>query len=70
MRVVLINLQRAKERRDRMTAAFAGTGIEFEIWPAVDARTLTDEDRGLVDHEARRAARALPDSGTVRSPTR
>ena len=60
MRVVLINLERAKERRERMAAAFARTGIEFEIWPAVDARTLTDADRGLVDLEARRRLGLYP----------
>ena len=60
MRVVLINLERARVRRERMAAAFARTGIEFEIWPAVDARTLTDEDRWLVDHEARRRLGLYP----------
>lgn len=60
MRVVLINLERAKDRRDRMRAAFACTGIDFEIWTAVDARTLTDKDRGLVDHEARRKLGLYP----------
>ena len=60
MRVVLINLERAKDRRDRMAAAFARTGIEFEIWPAVDARSLTDDDRRLVDHEARQRLGLYP----------
>ena len=60
VRVVLINLERARVRRDRMAAAFARTGIEFEIWPAVDARALTDADRRLVDHEARRRLGLYP----------
>ena len=60
MRVVLINLERASLRRERMAAAFAHVGIGFEIWPAVDARTLTDEDRRLVDHEARRSLGLYP----------
>ena len=60
MRVVLINLERAKVRRERMAAEFARFGIEYEVWPAVDARTLTDEDRRLVDHEARRRLGLYP----------
>ena len=60
MRVVLINLERAKARRERMVAAFAQAGIEFEVWPAVDARTLTDEDRTLVDQETRRRLGLYP----------
>ena len=60
MRVVLINLERARVRRERMSAAFARTGIEFEIWPAVDARALTEEDRGLVDQDARRRLGLYP----------
>ena len=60
MRVVLINLERAKARRKRMAAEFARTGIEYQVWPAVDARTLTDEDRTLVDHAARRRLGLYP----------
>ena len=60
MRVVLINLERAKARRERMAAEFARTGIEYEVWPAVDARTLTDEDRSLVDHAARQRLGLYP----------
>ena len=60
MRVVLINLERARVRRERMSAAFARTGIEFEIWPAVDARALTEEDRELVDQDARRRLGLYP----------
>ena len=60
MRVVIINLARAKDRRDRMAAALAHTGIKFEIWPAVDARALTDANRRLVDHEARRRLGLYP----------
>ena len=60
MRAVLINLERARVRRDRMAAAFARTGIEFETWPAVDARALTDADRRLVDNEARRRLGLYP----------
>ena len=43
-----------------MAAEFARAGIGYEVWPAVDARTLTDEDRGLVDHGARRRLGLYP----------
>ena len=60
MRVVLINLAHAKVRRERMAAAFARIGLEFDVWPAVDARIVTDKDRELVDHEARRRLGLYP----------
>ena len=53
MRIVLINLERATERRTRMAEEFARVGLDYEIWLAKDARTLTDEDRAFVDHAAR-----------------
>ena len=53
MRIVLISLERATERRRRMAEEFARVGLDYEIWPAKDARTLTDEDRAFVDHAAR-----------------
>ena len=53
MPIVLISLERATERRRRMAAEFARVGLEYEIWPAKDARTLTDEDRGFVDRARR-----------------
>lgn len=53
MRIVLISLERATERRRRMAKEFARIGLDYEIWPAKDARTLTDEDRAFVDRAAR-----------------
>jgi len=53
MRIVLINLERATERRARMAEEFARVGLDYEIWPAKDARTLTDQDRAFVDRAAR-----------------
>ena len=53
MRIVLISLKRATERRRRMAEEFARVGLDYEIWPAKDARTLTDEDRAFVDRAAR-----------------
>ena len=53
MRIVLISLERATARRHRMAEEFARVGLDYEIWPAKDARTLTDEDRAFVDGAAR-----------------
>ena len=53
MRIVLISLERATERRRRMAVEFERVGLEYEIWPAKDARTLTDEDRAFVDRAQR-----------------
>ena len=53
MRIVLISLERATERRQRMAEEFARVGLEYEIWPAKDARTLTAEERQFVDRAAR-----------------
>ena len=63
MRIVLISLERATERRRRMAEEFARVGLEYEIWPAKDARTLTDEDRALVDraHRDRLGFHQIPD---------
>ena len=36
-----------------MAEEFARVGLDYEIWPAKDARTLTDEDRAFVDRAAR-----------------
>ena len=36
-----------------MAEEFARVGLDYEIWPAKDARTLTTEDRAFVDHAAR-----------------
>lgn len=63
MRIVLISLERATERRQRMAEEFARVGLDYEIWPARDARTLTDEDRAFVDGAARErlGLHAIPD---------
>ena len=54
MRAVLINLEHAEKRRRKMTDEFARVGIDCEVWPAVDARLLTEGDRHFVDADARR----------------
>lgn len=63
MRVVLINLKRARERRERMAAQFARVGLNYEVWPATDARLLTEDERQFADQETRkrRGLHPLPD---------
>ena len=54
MRIVLISLERATERRRQMAAEFARVGLEYDVWPAKDARALTIEERRFVDRARRR----------------
>ncbi len=52
--VLLVNLERTRERRERMAAEFERVGLEARLWSAVDARTLTDADRAFIDLDRRR----------------
>lgn len=59
MRIVLINLERASERRARMEEQFAEVGLPFEIQKAVDGRLLSADDLAYVDWEGQRR-RGIP----------
>ena len=54
MRIVLISLERAVERREKMAREFARVGLEYTIKDAKDGRHLTQEDLDQVDWEGRR----------------
>ena len=54
MKVFVINLARACERRRRMEEQFASLGLEATFHRAVDARELTPEHYAQVDRETRR----------------
>ena len=54
MRIVLISLERAIDRRRQMAAEFARVGLDYEVRAATDARALTDEERAFVDRDRRR----------------
>ena len=54
MRIVLINLKRAVERRERMEREFGAVGLPYEIKEAIDGRHLSSSDLAQVDWEARR----------------
>ncbi|MGE3623818.1 MAG: glycosyltransferase family 25 protein [Bdellovibrionales bacterium] len=60
MRIFLINLARAPERRQNMARQFSSAGLAFESAEAIDGRQLTDADRRLVDHERRRRITPYP----------
>ena len=49
MRCILINLKRAKARREAMAAKLHDLGIDYEIMQATDWQRLTDEDWKWVD---------------------
>lgn len=53
MKCIVINLLRAKARREAMRKQFNALGIEFEIFNAIDWRDLGEEDWALVDRESR-----------------
>ena len=54
MKVFVINLERACERRRRMEEQFASLSLEVTFHPAVDARELTPEYYAQIDRETRR----------------
>ena len=52
MKVVVINLEHAAERRDRVSTALDALGLAFELFPAVDGRRLMPEQEALIDYDA------------------
>ena len=60
MRIVLINLKRASERRNQMAREFGTLGLRYEIKEAVDGRNLSAEHLAQVDREARRQLGLYP----------
>lgn len=60
MRIIVINLARADERRRKMARQFAGLGLDYEILEATDGRVLMPSDRALVDDSSRRCITPYP----------
>ena len=54
MRMFVINLARAKDRRQRISQQFAKVGLKPEFHEAVDGRLLTEEDYAQVDRSTPR----------------
>lgn len=60
MRIVLINLKRASQRRTRMAQEFDALGLKYEIREAIDGRNLSAEHLAQVDRQARRRLGLYP----------
>ena len=60
MRIIVINLARAIERKEKISAQFKNIGIECEFLGAIDGREITDKDRSLVDNEKRKRITKYP----------
>lgn len=54
MKLFVVNLDRAEERRRRISRQFEQLGLEVTVHRAVDARDLTEQDYARVNREARR----------------
>jgi glycosyl transferase, family 25 len=54
MRVYVLNLARAGERKQNIERSAAFAGIRLDFIEAVDGHFLTDEQRALVDHSRRK----------------
>ncbi len=60
MKIYVINLARATERRKKMQAQADKLGIQLDFIEAVDGKTMSDADRALVDHAKRRKISLYP----------
>ena len=60
LRIIVINLARAIERRRSIEQQFAAFGLEFEFLDATDGRGLTEADRAMADNEARKRITPFP----------
>ena len=60
MRIVLINLKRASERRERMAREFGALGLQYEVREAIDGRSLSAEHLAQVDRPSRRRLGLYP----------
>jgi glycosyl transferase, family 25 len=56
----VINLETATARREAMAHQFTQLGMPFEILRAVDGRTLTPQQRAIIDHRVRRRVSQYP----------
>jgi len=60
MRLLLLNLDRAADRRRNMERQFAALGLDCERLAATDGHALNAEDRALVDNDKRRHITPYP----------
>ena len=64
MKLFVINLERAVERRRRMEEQFASLGLEATFHPAADIRDFTQETYAMVDRETRQRLGLWPQADT------
>ena len=60
MRLVLINLERAEDRRLRMEREFTAFGLSFQVQTAIEGCQITADDCMQVDRETRRRQGLYP----------
>ncbi|MER2519645.1 MAG: glycosyltransferase family 25 protein [Bdellovibrionales bacterium] len=60
MRITVINLARATDRRQFMERQAQTLGLAFDFLEATDGKTLADTDRALIDHDKRKAISPYP----------
>jgi len=60
MRIIVINLERANDRRKKILAQFVEIGLECEFLVAIDGRKISDKERALVDNEKRKRITKYP----------
>ena len=64
MKLFVINLERAVERRSRIEEQFASLGLEATFHPAADIRDFTQETYAMVDRETRQRLGLWPQADT------
>jgi len=60
MRIYVINLARATERRKKMEQLANTLGVVFDFLEATDGKALTDAERNRVDHDERKRISEYP----------
>lgn len=66
MRIVVINLERASDRRANLAREFAAVGLPYELKTAVDGRGLSPDQLAQVDRDGRRRLGLRPqDNGSI-----
>lgn len=60
MRITVINLARATDRRQTMEWQAQRMGLAFDFLEATDGKKLTSEDRALIDHGKRKSISPYP----------
>ena len=60
MKIIVINLERAIERKNKISSQFASLGLKCEFLVAVDGKKISDKERSLVDNEKRKRITKYP----------